>query len=126
MLVPPVVAGVVLTQSPQQPIRIGVLGTARVVPYGMLRPARGLRDVEIVAVASRSRDRARRFAAAHGIPRAHEGYASLLMDGGVDAVYNALPVTPPLRVDRASAQRRQACSLREAFRSQCAGGPADA
>ena len=93
MLVPPVMAGVVLTQSPQQPIRIGVLGTARVVPYGMLRPARGLREVEIVAVASRSRDRARRFAAAHGIPRAHEGYASLLTDGAVDAVYNALPVS---------------------------------
>lgn len=82
-----------MTQSPEQPIRIGVLGTARVVPYGMLRPARGLRDVEIVAVASRSRERARRFAAIHGIPRAHEGYACLLADGGVDAVYNALPVS---------------------------------
>ncbi len=93
VLLPPVVAGVVLTGSPEQPIRIGVLGTARVVPYGMLRPARGLRDVEIVAVASRSRDRARRFAMAHGIPCAHEGYASLLADGGIDVVYNALPVS---------------------------------
>ena len=59
----------------------------------MLRPARGLRGVEVAAVASRSRDRARRFAAAHGIPRAHEGYASLLANSDVDAVYNALPVS---------------------------------
>ena len=45
------------------PVQEYTLGTARVVPYGMLRPARGLRGVEVAAVASRSRDRARRFAA---------------------------------------------------------------
>lgn len=82
-----------MTRSLEQPIRIGVLGTARVVPYGLLRPASGLGGIEVAAVASRSRDRARGFAAIHGIPRAHEGYASLLADGDVDAVYNALPVS---------------------------------
>lgn len=82
-----------MTRSAERPIRIGVLGTARVVPYGMMRPARGLPEVEVVAVASRSRQRAQRFAAAHAIPRAHDGYATLLADDGVDAVYNALPVS---------------------------------
>ncbi|MFN8046801.1 MAG: Gfo/Idh/MocA family oxidoreductase [Dermatophilaceae bacterium] len=46
---------------------------------------------ELVAVGSRSQERAAEFAGAHGIPRAHGSYADLAADPGVDAIYIATP-----------------------------------
>lgn len=46
---------------------------------------------ELVAVGSRSQERADEFAGAHGIPRAHGSYADLAADPGVDAIYIATP-----------------------------------
>ena len=43
------------------------------------------------AVASRDSERARAYAAEHGIERAHGSYEALLADPGVDAVYISLP-----------------------------------
>ena len=48
-------------------------------------------DQRITAVASRSPDRARRFAELHGIRRAHASYDHLLADPEVDIVYVAAP-----------------------------------
>ncbi|GAA1056872.1 oxidoreductase [Agromyces luteolus] len=45
----------------------------------------------VVAVGSRSRDRAEAFAVAHGIERAHGSYEALVADPGVDVVYIATP-----------------------------------
>lgn len=45
----------------------------------------------LVAVGSRTRDRARRFAAEFGAPRAHGSYEALLADPTVEAVYVATP-----------------------------------
>ena len=72
-------------------IRFGVLGTARVVPYGLLAPARETDGVEVTAVASRTQQRAEEFAAANGIRRAFGSYEALLGSDEVDAVYIALP-----------------------------------
>ena len=72
-------------------MRIGVLGAGRVVSYGLLQPAKATPSIEVAAVASRSPDRAKAFAAQHGIPRAHDSYAALLADPALDAVYVALP-----------------------------------
>ena len=72
-------------------IRFGVLGTARVVSYGLLAPAREMRDVEVVGVASRTLEKARDFANAHGISEAFGSYDALLRFPNVDAVYIALP-----------------------------------
>ena len=72
-------------------LRIGVLGAARIAPLALVRPARSVPEVEIVAVAARDEGRARRFASRHAIPRVHAGYAELLADPGIDAVYNPLP-----------------------------------
>ena len=47
--------------------------------------------VEVVAVASRTAERARAYAEAHGIERAHGTYEALLADPAVDAVYVSLP-----------------------------------
>ena len=48
-------------------------------------------DQPIVAVASRSLQRAEAFAAEHGIARAYGAYEQLVADPEVDAVYIAAP-----------------------------------
>ena len=46
---------------------------------------------QLVAVGSRNRDRAERFATKHGVPTTHVGYEALVADPQVDAVYVASP-----------------------------------
>jgi predicted dehydrogenase len=72
-------------------LRIGVLGAARITPMALLAPARRTGVAEIVAVAARDRERARRFAAHHGIPGVADDYDALLARPDVEAVYNPLP-----------------------------------
>jgi predicted dehydrogenase len=72
-------------------LRIGTLGAARITSGALLDPARRHPEVEVVAVAARGLDRARGFAAEHGIPRVHPSYDALLADPDIDAVYNPLP-----------------------------------
>jgi predicted dehydrogenase len=76
---------------PCQPLRIGVLGAARITPTALLTPAKGLPEVEISAVAARDMQRARNFASRHGIPRVLPDYAALVEDPEIDAIYNPLP-----------------------------------
>ncbi|HYC24143.1 MAG TPA: Gfo/Idh/MocA family oxidoreductase [Candidatus Bathyarchaeia archaeon] len=73
------------------PLRIGVLGAARIAPMALIRPAQRVPEVSILAVAARDRERARKFATKHKIPRVHASYAELLADPEIDAVYNPLP-----------------------------------
>jgi len=73
------------------PLRIGVLGAARITPMALLKPARQVPEASIVAVAARDPARARAHAAKHGIPRVHDSYAALIAAPEIDAVYNPLP-----------------------------------
>jgi predicted dehydrogenase len=73
------------------PVRIGVLGAARIAPAAVIRPARHVADAEVVAVAARDRDRATAFAAKHHIGRVVSSYQELVDDPDIDAVYNPLP-----------------------------------
>src|SRR2546430_6712986 len=75
----------------QSMIRFGILGTARVVPYGLLAPAKEMQGVEITGVASRSPQKAEEFAARHGIEHGFGSYEALLASSDIDAVYIALP-----------------------------------
>jgi predicted dehydrogenase len=72
-------------------VRIGVLGAARIAPAALMKPAQGIGDVEVGAVAARDRRRAQAFAARHGIAAVHDSYADLLADPSLDAVYIPLP-----------------------------------
>ncbi|HKJ23651.1 MAG TPA: Gfo/Idh/MocA family oxidoreductase [Myxococcota bacterium] len=74
-----------------EPLRIGVLGAARIAPMALLRPARHAPGVEVSAVAARDVAKARRFARKHGIPCVLESYDALLGDPAIDAVYVPLP-----------------------------------
>ncbi|MCG3150222.1 MAG: Glucose--fructose oxidoreductase [Verrucomicrobiae bacterium] len=71
------------------PTRFGILGSGWIVRK-YADACRLLPGLELVAVASRDRDRARAVAAQHNIPRAHTGYEALLADPTVDVVINAL------------------------------------
>jgi predicted dehydrogenase len=73
------------------PLRLGILGAARIAPAALLRPARDLPAATVVALAARDRTRAETFARRHDIPRVHTSYADLLADPEIDAVYNPLP-----------------------------------
>jgi predicted dehydrogenase len=73
------------------PIRIGVLGAARITPAAVIRPARHVEGAEVVAVAARDRDRAAAFATKHGVGRVVGSYEELVADPDIDAVYNPLP-----------------------------------
>jgi predicted dehydrogenase len=74
-------------------IRIGVLGTARVVPYGLLAPAKETQGVEVTAIASRTQSKAEAFAARHGLKRSFGSYQTLVDSPDIDAVYVALPTS---------------------------------
>jgi predicted dehydrogenase len=72
-------------------LRVGTLGAARIAPAALIKPARQVPEVTVTAVAARDPDRARRFAARHGIAVVHDSYEALIADPDVDAVYNPLP-----------------------------------
>jgi predicted dehydrogenase len=73
------------------PLRIGVLGAARITPMALIRPARQVPEAAIVAVAARDKARAEAFARKHGIARVAESYDALIADPEIDAIYNPLP-----------------------------------
>jgi predicted dehydrogenase len=74
-----------------EPVRIGVLGAARIAPAALIRPAQAVPDVTVAAVAARDAQRAERFAARHSIPTVHPDYPALIADPELDAVYIPTP-----------------------------------
>ncbi len=73
------------------PLRIGILGAARIAPMALVRPSLQVPEAVVTAVAARDPGRAQAFAAKHGLARALPGYDALIADPEIDAVYNPLP-----------------------------------
>jgi predicted dehydrogenase len=73
-----------------EPLRIGILGAARITERSLASPARA-GGHRLVAVAARDRGRAQAFAEAHGVERVVDSYAALVADPEVEVVYNPLP-----------------------------------
>lgn len=73
-----------------EPLRVGVLGAARITGRALAEPARAAGH-RLVAVAARDRARAEAFAAEHGVERVLDSYRDLLADPEVEVVYNPLP-----------------------------------
>jgi predicted dehydrogenase len=80
------------TEDPRTapPIRWGILGAGGIAAEFAAAVNQHTR-AQLVAVGSRNRDRATRFATAHGIPTTHTGYRQLVEDPQVDAIYVATP-----------------------------------
>ena len=72
-----------------EPLRIGILGAARITKTSLIRPAHATGD-RLVAVAARDRSRAEAFARQHGVERVAGSYAELLADRELEVVYNPL------------------------------------
>ncbi|MFJ8463573.1 Gfo/Idh/MocA family protein [Streptomyces swartbergensis] len=78
-----------MSDQGREPLRIGVLGAARITGRSLIDPARATGH-RLVAVAARDRARAEAFAAEHGVERVADSYAELVADPEVDVVYNPL------------------------------------
>lgn len=76
-----------------KPLRIGILGAARIAPVALIGPARLTGVAQVVAVAARDPGRAQAYAAEHGIPDVAADYEALIAHPEVEAIYNALPAS---------------------------------
>lgn len=76
------------------PLRIGILGAARIAPFALIRHARRLDGVEVTAVAEEyhSERHLARYAKKHGIPETYRSFDALLANPAIDAVYIPLPI----------------------------------
>ena len=72
-------------------LRIGLIGASRIATTAIIAPAAGRSDVQVTAVAARNPERARAYAAPHGVPHVAADYASLIARDDVDLVYVGLP-----------------------------------
>ncbi|MGR4852560.1 Gfo/Idh/MocA family protein [Streptomyces sp. LARHCF252] len=78
-----------MSEPGREPLRIGLLGAARITERSLIDPARATGH-RLVAVAARDRARAEAFAAGHGVERVAGSYAELVADPEIDVVYNPL------------------------------------
>lgn len=78
-----------------EPLRLGVLGAARIAPFAVLKHARNLDSVDVVAVAEeyRPEQHLRRYAKKHRIPQTYRSFDELLANPDIDAVYVPLPIS---------------------------------
>jgi predicted dehydrogenase len=72
-------------------MRWGILGVSFFAVRKMIPAMKLAQDAQVVAIASRSRDKAEAAARDLDIPRAHGSYQELLDDPDVEAIYNPLP-----------------------------------
>jgi len=117
--------------SPRR-VRWGILGCGSIASSAIAPAIRWSANGELVAVGSRSLERARERAHAVGAARAHGDYASLLADADVDAIYIGLPNGEHARWAIAAAEAKKhvlcdkslalslddALAMREAFRAR--------
>src|SRR5215218_1385554 len=74
-----------------QQVRWGVLGAADIAIRKVIPAMQRAESCKVVAIASRSLDKARAAADQLGIAKAYGSYEELLADPDVDAIYNPLP-----------------------------------
>lgn len=73
-----------------KPLKWGLISTAR-INRALIYPLRASNRNELVAVASRSSDKAKKYAAEWDIPQSFGSYQEMLEEPGIDVVYNSLP-----------------------------------
>ncbi len=73
-----------------QILRWGFLSTAK-INHALISPLRVSKRNQLVAIASRSDEKAKAYAKKWEIPRAYGSYEALLADPEIDVIYNSLP-----------------------------------
>lgn len=73
-----------------EPLRIGILGAARINGIAIVEPAH-LTGHRLVAIAARDRTRAEAFAADNKVERVVDSYQAVIDDPEIDVIYNPLP-----------------------------------
>ncbi len=76
-------------EQARTPLRIGILGAARIAPAAIIYPAQATGH-QLVAVASRDKVRAEVFAKQYQVAKTYTSYQDLIDDPEIDVVYNAL------------------------------------
>ena len=77
--------------QPKTKVRWGILGVAKIALDKIIPAIQAGQTGQVVAIASRSFDKAQAAAARFEIPHAYGSYEALLADVEVDVVYNPLP-----------------------------------
>jgi predicted dehydrogenase len=105
-------------------LRWGIAGPGRIA-RGIARDLLIVEDCELVAVGSRSRERAEAFVAEFAAPgsgaRAYGSYRELLGDGDVDVVYISTPHRQHAAIARAALAAGKAILVEKAFTCTVAG-----
>jgi xylose dehydrogenase (NAD/NADP) len=83
-------AGIIEIMTNQAPLRWGLLSTAR-INKAVIEPIRSSKNSQLIAVASRSQEKASIYASTWDIPRYYASYEALLADPKIDVIYNSLP-----------------------------------
>jgi predicted dehydrogenase len=88
---------------PEARIRVGIIGPGFIAGFVHMPSLRLCSDTcEVVAVASRTEEKAKAFAAHWGIPKVHADWQSLLADRDVDAVVVCPPTSMTYTVAKAA------------------------
>ncbi len=95
-------------------MRIGIIG-AGWIAHKMVQAVAPLHDVEISAVASRTEEKAREFAAMYGIQKSYDSYEALVDDKDVDLVYVATPHSHHYQHARLAIEHGKAVLVEKAF-----------
>ena len=85
-----------MTTETKSPIRWGILSTANIATK-VARAIHLARNADLVAVASRTEERAATWAKEHNVPTAYGTYDALLADESLDAIY--IPLPPSLHAE---------------------------
>jgi predicted dehydrogenase len=104
-------------------VRWGVLGVANIAMKKVIPAMQQGERCEIVAIASRDPERAKRAAAQLHIPKAFGSYEAMLADSSIDAIYNPLPnhLHVPWSIKAAEAGKHVLCEKPLALSAQEAG-----
>jgi predicted dehydrogenase len=102
------------------PVRWAIVGPGRIAD-ALVPDFAHVENAEVLAVASRSSDRAAAFASKHGIERAYGSYAEVIADPDVDVLYIATPHPQHLAIGLAAARAGKAILVEKAFTATLAG-----
>lgn len=101
-------------------VRWGILGPGRIAEK-LVADFVHVPNARVVAVGSRSAERAADFARRHGIPRAHGSYQALIADPEVDVLYVATPHRQHRDVALAALHGGKALLIEKSFTTTVAG-----